>query len=289
MKQIDRYVNSIYKDVAGDKKELEDLKQEMRSHLVEAVEELKKQGKSEEEAIRIAIENFGGKQQIVKGLSEFFKVQKKFASYVLSFALIFLVVGLFFLINSLLDVKEHKEELKQLEAFEQEQGTIMNDVFNVLDTSNTVTEKEEVQLLNVFEKYQDKLELVAVFPSKDFEDWLQDNQSVKQGPVTQFPIEYSKAAIVVGNNEVIENKEQIVPSDYDKGTVIEANEQWIVQYEYKAPYEKEVENYIQLKHYGPSILSFYLLPTLFFALFIVLGVVWLFLNKQNRHLKDVIS
>ena len=78
MKQIDKYVNSIYKDVAGDKQEIEDLRQEMRSHLLEAVEELKVKGKTEEEAIRIAIENFGGKKQIVKGLSEFFKVQKKF-------------------------------------------------------------------------------------------------------------------------------------------------------------------------------------------------------------------
>ena len=30
MKQIDKYVNSIYKDVSGDKQEIEDLRQEMR-------------------------------------------------------------------------------------------------------------------------------------------------------------------------------------------------------------------------------------------------------------------
>ena len=71
MKRIDKFVNSIYKDVVGDKQEIEDLRQEMRSHLLEAVEELKGKGKTEEEAIRIAIDNFGGKSQIVKGLSEY--------------------------------------------------------------------------------------------------------------------------------------------------------------------------------------------------------------------------
>ena len=34
MKQIDEFVNSIYKNVGGDKQEIEELKQEMRSHLL---------------------------------------------------------------------------------------------------------------------------------------------------------------------------------------------------------------------------------------------------------------
>lgn len=289
MKQIDKYVNSIYRDVAGEKQEIEDLKQEMRSHLVEAVEELKAKGKTEEEAIRIAIENFGGKNQIVKGLSEFFKVQKKFTNYVISFALIFLVLGNFFLTTSLSEVKEFNKEVKHLDVVEQEKEDIMNDVFDVLDASNKVTEKEKVQLLDVFKKYQDKLNLVAVFPTAGSEDWLKDNERVKEGPKTNGPIEYSKAAIVIGNNEVIENKEQIAPSDYDWGTVIMANEQWIVQYEYKTSYEKTIEKYGQLKYYGPTIWSFYQLPILFFSLFIVLGVVWLFLRKQNRRLKGVMN
>lgn len=289
MKQIDKYVNSIYKDVAGDKQEIEDLRQEMRSHLLEAVEELKAKGKTEEEAIRIAIDNFGGKSQIVKGLSEFFRVQKKFTNYVLSFALIFLVLGFFFFTSSLSEVKEFNKEVKQLEVVEQEKETIMNDVFDVLDTSNKVTEKEKEQLLDVFKKYQDKLNLVAVFPTAGSEDWLKENEEVKERPDTHYPIEYSKAAIVIGNNDVVENKELIVPSDYDLGTVIKANEQWIVQYEYKASYETTIEKYHQLKHYGPSIWSFYQLPILFFALFIALGIVWLFLKKQNRQLKTVMN
>ncbi|NEU32611.1 hypothetical protein GN156_17965 [bacterium LRH843] len=286
MKKIDKYVNSIYKDVAGDKQELEDLKQEMRSHLAEAVEELKAKGKTEDEAIRIAIDNFGGRSEIVKGLSEFFKVQKKFKNYVFSFALIFLALGIFFLFTS---VKEFNKEAQNLEVVEQERVAIMNDVFDIIDATNEVTQKEIEQLLVVFKKYHEQLNVLAVFPTTGSEDWLGDNIVVKKEPTTRFPIKYSNAAIVIGNGDVIGDKEQIIPSDYDLGTVIMANEQWIVQYEYKSSYENTIEMSHQFKYYSPIIRSFYQLPILFFALFSVLGVVWLFLTKHTRQLKGVMN
>lgn len=289
MKQIDKYVNDIYKDVAGDKQEIQELKQEMRSHLLEAVEELKEKGKTEDDAVRLAIENFGSKHQLVKGLSEFFKVQRKLTIFILWFALIFFVLGVGFLTSSLSEAKEFTEKLKNLEEVEQEKEDIMNDVLDALDTSNEVTAKEKEQLLDVFNKYQNKLNLIAVFSTAGSEKWLTDNEQVKERPYTRFPIDYSKATIVLGDNSVIENKEGIVPSDYDLGTVIYSNEQWIVQYEYKEAYEGIIEIHHQLKYYGPSIWDIYKLPILFFALFSVLGIVWLFLKKQNRQLKTVLN
>ena len=61
MKKIEEFVNSIYRNVDGNKDEINELKQEMRMHLLESVHDLKQEGKSEEQAIRIAIENFGEK------------------------------------------------------------------------------------------------------------------------------------------------------------------------------------------------------------------------------------
>lgn len=289
LKKIDDYVNSIYKDVNGDKKEITELKQEMRSHLIEAVEELKSQGKSEQESIRIAIKDFGGKSQIVEGLSEFYKVQKKFANYVLSFALIFLALGISFSAFSFSEAKKYDEEIKQLEVVEEEKAIIMSEVFGVLNDSTIVTGQEEEQLLRIFEKYQDKLNMVAVFPVSELENWLQDNQTVIGKPDTHFPIEYSKATTVIGANGVIEDRGQIVPSDYDLGTVIMSNEKWIAQYEYQDSYEFKIEEHFQSKHYGLSNWHFYQFPILFFALFSVLGIVWLFSKIQFRKLKLVTS
>ncbi|MED1865762.1 permease prefix domain 1-containing protein [Fictibacillus nanhaiensis] len=291
MKQIDKYIQSIYKDVVGSRNEVEDLKREMRSHLIEAVEELKAEGKTEEEAIRIAINNFGGESQMIKGLSEFFTVQKKFTTYMLIFSVVFLVLSAIFFITSYSKADDYKEELDQLKLVEEEKEIIMNDVFDVLDATNEVGDKEKYDLLDIFNKYDDKLNLVAVFSAKDVEGWLQDkiNAAVKEGPKTHFPIDYTKATIVIGNDKVIEDKAQIVPSNYDKGTVIMANDNWVVQYEYRTSYEKTVEKHLQYTNYGPSIWSFYQFPILFFVLFIVLGGVWLFLNRQNKRLRAVMD
>ncbi|WP_191556923.1 permease prefix domain 1-containing protein [Metabacillus idriensis] len=289
MKQIDKYVNSIYKNVSGNKQEIEDLMEEMRSHLIESVEELKAKGKSEEEAIRIAIENFGGKQNMIKGLSEFFKVQKKFLNYIGAIAVFAFVLGCIFLISSIMDQKEFNEEAAQLNKVQEEQEVIMDDVFHVLEDSNDLTQADEKNLIKAYEKYQDKLNLIAVFPVKGLEDWLQENQQVLEEPDRHFPIDYLRAAAVIGKEGVIKNKEQIEPSDYDFGNVIMANSKWIVQYEYKTSYEKTIEKYVQLKYYGPTIWSFYQIPILYFTICIVLGVVWLFLKKQNKQLKEVIS
>lgn len=291
MKQIDKYIQSIYKDVVGSRNEVEELKREMRSHLIEAVEELKAEGKTEEEAIRIAINNFGGRNQMVRGLSEFFTVQKKFTNYILSLSVVFLVLSAIFFITSYSKADDYKEEVDQLKVVEEEKEIIMNDVFDVLDTSNEVGDKERYDLLDVFNKYDDKLNLVAVFSANSIDSWLKDkdNAAVKEGPDTHYPIDYTNASIVVGNNKVIEDKDQIVPSDYDKGTVIMANDNWVVQYEYRTSYEKTVEKHLQYTNYGPSIWSFYQVPILFAALFIVLGGVWLFLNRQNKRLRAVMD
>ncbi|WP_371018969.1 permease prefix domain 1-containing protein [Pseudalkalibacillus sp. JSM 102089] len=92
MKQIDEFVNSIYENVSG--KEAKELKQEMRSHIVEAVEELKLEGKSEQEAISIALERFGDEKQITKGLLTIFQYQNKFAKWLMRSAIAILLIGL---------------------------------------------------------------------------------------------------------------------------------------------------------------------------------------------------
>ncbi|PLT30591.1 permease prefix domain 1-containing protein [Peribacillus deserti] len=289
MKKIDEFVHSLYKDVSGDKQELDDLKQEMRSHLIEAVEELKFEGKTEEEAIRMAIENFGGKKQIVSGLSEFFRVQKKFTNVVLSFALLFFVAAIVSLLFSLANVKEYKKESKEAEASHLERYAIMYDVLDVIDTpGGEITPKDKNELQNVFKRYQDKINMIAVFPVKGSEEWLKDNKEVSMAPMNHFPIDYKKSSIIVDRDGIVRDKEHIVPSDYDLGTVIHANGRWIVQYEYKTSYEDTIEKYHQISYYSPNTSSFYYVPITFFSIFMILGAIWLFMRKQNRQLQSVI-
>ena len=100
MDKINKYINSIYRDINDSSKETEDLKQEMRIHLNETVKELQENGISEEESIRIAIERFGGEFQIRNELNHELRFQKLFAQKTRMSSLILLAVSIILLITS---------------------------------------------------------------------------------------------------------------------------------------------------------------------------------------------
>ncbi len=91
MKQIDEYVNNVYRDVKGNKKDIEELKIEMKNHLLESVYDLKQEGKSEQQAIEIAIERFGKENELRSVISKLFYDQKTFGK-----KLVYLGVGILF-------------------------------------------------------------------------------------------------------------------------------------------------------------------------------------------------
>ncbi|WP_413305431.1 zf-HC2 domain-containing protein [Bacillus sp. 1P10SD] len=224
-----------------------------------------------------------------KKVAAFFNAQRRLTKYILITALISLGLGICFLANSMVKQKEYKAEVTKLEMVEQEKADIMEDVFHILGSSNEVTKLEEEQLLEVFNKYKEKLHLLAIFPAADLGDWVKENPSVRKEPTTIFPIEYHKAVSVIGSEGIIGANKQIISSQYDLGTVVMANSKWVIQYEYKSSYEKTVERHHQFKYYGPSVWSFFQLPILLFAIFSVLLIVWLILKKHNNHIKDVMG
>lgn len=92
MKKIDEYVNSVYTHVDGN--EVKELKEEMRTHLLEAVHELKAEGKSEKEAINIAIEHFGDGQMLRGKITEHFRLPRVFSVNLFRTAIIFAVLSI---------------------------------------------------------------------------------------------------------------------------------------------------------------------------------------------------
>jgi len=88
MEKINLYINSLYKHMDESSNEVKELKQEMKNHLLQAVNELKAEGKSEEESIEIAINRFGKRNQVENELSEVFKVQRRFATNIFIISLV---------------------------------------------------------------------------------------------------------------------------------------------------------------------------------------------------------
>ncbi|NFD30842.1 hypothetical protein EXN57_09630 [Clostridium botulinum] len=93
MKRVDKYIDLVYKNVEGNKEEINIMKQEMKSHLVQSIIELQQEGKSEEESINIAISRFGEVNQIKDELREIYSFHKRFSKNILIAALIVLFIG----------------------------------------------------------------------------------------------------------------------------------------------------------------------------------------------------
>lgn len=64
----------------------------MRGHLIESVHELKAEGKSEQEAIEIAIQRFGGEKEMRSIVGQLFKAQKTFAKWILIITIVSLII-----------------------------------------------------------------------------------------------------------------------------------------------------------------------------------------------------
>ncbi|MBM6616994.1 zf-HC2 domain-containing protein [Bacillus suaedaesalsae] len=214
-----------------------------------------------------------------KNLSIFSQGQKKFTKLILYIAVGSLLLAIYLLSTSILKFNEFKEDKRYIDVIELEKEAIISDAFNHVDSG-------EAGLIKVFEKYKKQLNMLAIFPTAEVEDELIDTE--RNMPTTMYPIDYNKATTVIGANGVIKDKSTITPSGYDLGTVVMANDEWVIQFEYRGTYENTIEKYHQLRYYGPRTWSFFQLPILFFTIFIVLGTVWFFMNKQNRQLQGVI-
>lgn len=103
MRQIEDYVNQVYRHAKGNDEEIQELKLEMKNHLLETVHELKAAGKTEEQAIQIAKERFGEVTELRNLINQLFERQKNFGKWILSIGsgllLITVLTAVFLIIN----------------------------------------------------------------------------------------------------------------------------------------------------------------------------------------------
>ena len=87
------------------------------------------------------------------------------------FALIFLVFGIITFVTSWLEAEQFYKKGEQLFGeIQTEKNAIFNEVFDVLDTTNKISGVEEEHLMDIFKKYPNQLNLLAVFSAEDFKD-----------------------------------------------------------------------------------------------------------------------
>lgn len=272
MKQIEEYVHSVYRNVDGNKQEVEELKEEMRSHLLEHVYELQGEGKSEEEAVKMAINQFGEKKQMVSGLSEFFSVHKRFARIILLLSLVAFVLGTILLVNTLLKIND----------FRQESGIIMNDVFVALDHKDSISDSEKEKIESIFNEHSDHVKYLAVFSTKEnakVQEFVTEYE-LTNDPRRVFPLVYQHAVFLIDDQGEIINKEEINSSTYDLGSIASVKNDWVVQYEYKESYREVIEedNSLVLGDY----MEVFPYSIVYYVVFVVLLIIWAFLKRFHR-------
>lgn len=93
---INEYVDRLYRSADPDLPETKELKDETRQHLEETVAELIFDGYSEQAAMKLAINRFGGEEQSEALIRELQLVQKLFAKRILRAGIVMLVFSLLF-------------------------------------------------------------------------------------------------------------------------------------------------------------------------------------------------
>lgn len=158
MKQIEVFVDSVYRNVGGNEKEIQELKSEMKSHLLEAVHELKTEGKTEQEAIEIAIERFGGEKEMRSVVGQLFRVQKTFAKWVLYLAVTILVFSstVFGFIWAAEEQNSHENSI------------VATNIFNILENKETISDDMKDEIVKLVDS-TDQISKVQIYNVRDVE------------------------------------------------------------------------------------------------------------------------
>ncbi|WP_411681667.1 permease prefix domain 1-containing protein [Clostridium thailandense] len=94
--KIDEYIDNIYGNFDNSDKDTKILKEEMRNHLYEKIEELKKQGLNEEESIQKALECFGQENSVVAEMSNVLNNRSIFTKMLFKAGAVVFVIGILF-------------------------------------------------------------------------------------------------------------------------------------------------------------------------------------------------
>lgn len=157
MDKLDRYINSVCKNLKGKNEQISIIRQEMKNHLLQSVEELKRQGKSQDESIDIAINRFGEVDILKKQLKQVYTIEKSFSRKISNTAVILLIIGVIFLIfQNFIQYNARYIDTK-----------ILYDVQNIIKSNNDASSGKLETLFkennNKFKFYNKQLKYIAVF------------------------------------------------------------------------------------------------------------------------------
>lgn len=214
-------------------------------------------------------------------IAYFFHAQKGFAKFLNISFWFTLLITIGFFIHSFSVFSNLNDDRYSGKLIEEQKQDIMDNVLSVLSSQGV----DEQALQTIFDENSAQLQHLAIFSSVNIENV--ETTNLQDGPTYTFPIDYSKAALIVGENGPI--TDSIIPNDYDIGTVAMANDNWIVQFEYKDTFLETLENAHQAKYYAPSNLMIFSLPIIFTLITLFVLVAWLFQSRITKPMERMLD
>lgn len=120
MKEIDKYIKSLYKRLNANDQEITDLKEETRIHLLDSIKDLESQGYTTTESTKIAIERFGDADQFGRELPKILMISRRRFSRMILLITVFALVLIISLSLVTVDSINKNKKLVQTELVVQE-------------------------------------------------------------------------------------------------------------------------------------------------------------------------
>jgi disulfide oxidoreductase YuzD len=157
MEKLDEYVELVCKNLKGNDDEIAIMKQEMKNHLLQSVEELKLQGKSQEDSIKIAMDRFGEVDILKNQLKEIYNVQKSFSKKIFNVALVLLFIGILALVSQII-INNNSNTID---------SKLLYSIQNIIKNDNSISNENLKTLFNdsqsKFKFYNKELKYIAVY------------------------------------------------------------------------------------------------------------------------------
>lgn len=155
MEKVETYIEKIYRNFDAKDEETKILKEETKAHLLDEVEELKKQGLSEDESIETALRNFGSEASVIEELNQILKRQSRFFRLLKVSAIFIFIIASVFLSINLGDELMHKNENPFI-ADKNTSAYIFENIENKIKNSTVIGEDLKKSLTEILDEFNSK-------------------------------------------------------------------------------------------------------------------------------------
>lgn len=156
MKKIDEYIEKIYRNFDEKDEETKVLKEETKVHLVEEVNEMIKQGLSEDESIYKAITNFGEEKIVIKEMSLILKKQNNFTKILKKLTLIFFIISCVCLSISIADEFINRNEPDPFTADKNTTSYLFDVIENRIKNEDVLDSNLKNEITQLIDEFNDK-------------------------------------------------------------------------------------------------------------------------------------